>query len=40
MLKAGDKAPPLHLQTADGRETVLADFRGTSVLLIFLRHLG
>ncbi len=32
--------PTLRLQTADGEEIALADFQGTPVLLVFLRHLG
>jgi peroxiredoxin len=39
-LKPGDAAPPVRFQAAHGEEVALTDFRGTSLLLVFLRHLG
>ncbi len=35
MLKAGDKAPDFHLQSDQGTEVSLADFKGKRVLLYF-----
>ena len=35
MLKEGDKAPGFRLPADDGREVVLADFRGRPVVLCF-----
>ena len=42
MLKPGDKAPDLRLETFEGQGVDLADIRrnGHHVLLVFLRHLG
>lgn len=35
MLKVGDKAPNIRLQTDEGKEVSLSDFRGKRVLLYF-----
>ena len=42
MLITGDRAPDLALRTADGRPVSLGDLlrEDTTVLLVFLRHLG
>jgi peroxiredoxin Q/BCP len=35
MLKAGDRAPDFKVQSDDGKDIALADFRGKKVLLFF-----
>lgn len=35
MLKVGDKAPEFRIQTDDGKDVSLSDFRGKRVLLFF-----
>lgn len=35
MLKVGDKAPESRVQTDDGKDVSLSDFRGKRVLLFF-----
>jgi peroxiredoxin Q/BCP len=35
MLKAGDKAPDFKLQSDDGKDVSLSDFRGKRVILFF-----
>ena len=39
-LKVGDRAPNFSLTTIAGQSVALNDYRGQSVLLVFLRHLG
>ena len=38
--KTGELARDFQVDLADGRSARLADYRGTSLLLIFLRHLA
>lgn len=35
MLKVGDKAPDFKLQSDDGKDVSLSDFRGKRVILFF-----
>ena len=39
-LKTGDRAPDFKLTNLEGQIVALSDYRGQTVLLIFLRHLG
>ncbi|MEP7200417.1 MAG: redoxin domain-containing protein [Chloroflexota bacterium] len=39
-IAVGQRAPEFHLPSLDGPMTALSDYRGRSVVLVFLRHLG
>ncbi len=40
MVKVGDLAPNFDLLSLDDKRISMRDFRGRSLLLIFLRHTG